>query len=237
MEDPLTAADVQGLGKAGEDVPDPVKDVDVPDLEIDNADRGHVTADENPRSAHANHVPNLAIEKVEKRMRNLLRSMRPKKKRLKKRTKKKHLHQQRRKVLAKMTARRKKTRTSRTEIETRIEIGTATEIATEIATAKDVALVPRISDVVHVQRTEIGSAANALAQGTEKGAAVVTKIRKNRQVLERSRETTIRKRGGLNRKTNLHRKKALTLKPKIWTFRILLKLISFVFNTGNKKNK
>ena len=250
-KDPVTVADVQGLEKVGVDVPDLVRDVDALDLEID-VDRGLETAGgrgQNLRNVHANHVPNLMIEKVEKRMRNFLRLMRrSKKKRLKIRTKKKHLLQRRKKLVAKMTTKRRKKRIKTRIVKgTVIEIGIVTEIRTEIGTgigteigivtAKDVALVLGIKDVDHVQETEIGTAANGLDLGIVKEvvAGTETEIRKNRQVRKRSRETTIRKKEALNIKTNPHLRKALTLKPKIWTFQILLESVLFGINALKNK--
>ena len=248
-KDPVTVADVQGLEKVGGDVPDLVRDVDALDLEID-VDRGLETAggrDQNLRNVHANHVPNPVIEKVEKRMKNFLRlTNRSKKKRLKIRTKKKHLLQRRKKLVEKMTTTRRKKRIKTRivkgtviEIEIGTEIGIGTEIETEIGTgtAKDVALVPGIKDVVHVQETEIGTAANGLDLGIVKEvvAGTGTEIRKNPLVRKRSRETTIRKKEALNIKTNPHLRKALTLKPKIWTFQILLDSVLFGINTLKNK--
>merc|ERR1719228_2601275 len=97
------------------------------------------------------------------------------------------------------TTRRKKRIKTRIVKETVIEIGIGTAI-----------------------RTEIETAANGLDLGIVKEvvAGTETEIRKNRQVRKRSRETTIRKKEALNIKTNPHLRKALTLKPKIWTFQI-----------------
>merc|ERR1712156_856488 len=157
------------MGKVGGDVPDLVRDDDALDLEID-VDRGLETADgrgQNLKNVHANHVPSPVIEKVEKRMKNFLRlTNRSKKKRLKIRTKKNHLLQRRKKLVEKMTTTRRKKRIKTRigkgtviEIEIGTEIGIGTETGTEIGTgtAKDVALVPGIKDVVHVQETEIGT--------------------------------------------------------------------------------
>merc|ERR1712039_832825 len=129
-----------------------------------------------------------------------------------------------------MGTRRKK------RIKTRIVKGTVIEIeiGTEIGagTAKDVAPVLGIKDVVHAQETETGTAANGLDLGIvrEVVAGTGTEIRKNRLVRKRSRETTIRKKEALNIKTNPHLRKALTLKPKIWTFQIRLESVLFGIN-------
>merc|ERR1712156_187752 len=174
-------------------------------------------------------------------MKNFLRlTNRSKKKRLKIRTKKKHLLQRRKKLVEKMTTTRRKKRIKTRIVKgTGIEIGIGTEIGTEIGTgtAKDVALILGIKDVVHVQETETGTAANGLDLGIVKEvvAETGTEIRKNRLVRKRSRETTIRKKEALNIKTNPHLRKALTLKPKIWTFQIRLE--SLLFGINALKNK
>merc|ERR1712083_346504 len=110
------------------------------------------------------------------------------------------------------------------ETEIVIEIGTATEIAI----GKDDALVPRIGDVVRDQETGIGTAENVRGQETAKGVEAVTGIAIGIRKKKRLKETMIKKKEVLNKKqTNHHQKRVSTLKPKIWTFQILLKIHQF----------
>ena len=202
------------------DVPDPVSVVGVLGRETDTVGRDLGTADEkgqNPGIDIGGIALSLviAIGKVKRKRKNLVKKMRSKKKTLL-RKKSFVLSLLPRKKVAKMNVRR---RTAKREIaikKTGTRIGTLTAA---IKTAKDADPVQRTAhDVVRGQKNVAGGQ----DPGIERGAGVEKDPRNSLQVIERLKEITIKKKRGLNRKRkNPRPKKVLTLKLKIWTFPIL----------------
>ena len=107
-----------------------------------------------------------------------------------------------------------------------------TEIVTEIMTEKDVDPAPRTDVGIQDQENVVkglnpgtGIETETGKEGVQdQGTVVVEKDPlRNNLVVERSRETMIKKKGDLSKKpANLPQKKVSILKHKIWTSQILL---------------
>jgi len=109
--------------------------------------------------------------------------------------------------------------------EPRMKVVKRTEKKTEIGTEKDVGPAPRTDVGVQDQGNVVKGLNPGTGIGTETGEEVVVgrDPLRNNLVLERSRETMIKKKGDLSKKpANLPQKKVSILKHKIWTSQILL---------------
>ena len=220
---PTAAAVPDHVTEIPGDVPDPVSVVGVLGRETDTVGRGLGTADErgqNPGIDIGGLALSLviAIEKVKGKRKNLVKKMRSKKKILiRKQSSEPSLLL--RKRVARRTARRRTAKRKIAIKKTVTRIGAVRIGTVTIKTGKDADPVLRTAhDVVRGQKTVAGGQ----DRGIEKGVGAVKDPRNSLQVIERSKEITIRKKRVSNRRRrNPHPKKVLTLKLKIWTFLIL----------------